>query len=70
MMLADEQRFAKILSDKGYTPIFRRPKQFFSEEECLELVGEIDGWLAGDDVITPEVMDKALPRLKVISKWG
>ena len=36
----------------------------------LELVGEIDGMICGDDAITPAVIDKALPRLRVISKYG
>jgi D-3-phosphoglycerate dehydrogenase / 2-oxoglutarate reductase len=36
----------------------------------LELVGDIDGMICGDDAITAAVIDKALPRLKVISKYG
>ena len=36
----------------------------------LELVGEIDGFICGDDEITKAVVDKSLPRLKVISKYG
>lgn len=70
MMLAEEERFVAILEEKGYTVIVKRPPQFFDEDACLDMVGEIDGWLAGDDAITAHVMDKALPRLKVISKWG
>ena len=41
-----------------------------SESRMLELVGEIDAFLCGDDAITAAVIDKALPRLKVISKYG
>tara|TARA_A100001015_G_scaffold139966_1_gene155219 strand:- start:2688 stop:3611 length:924 start_codon:yes stop_codon:yes gene_type:complete len=70
MMLAEEKRFVSILEAKGFKVILRRPFQFFDEAACLEMVGEIDGWLAGDDVITAVVLDKAKPRLKVISKWG
>lgn len=38
----------------------------------LELVakGDFDGWLIGDDAITRTVIQKSLPRLKVISKYG
>jgi D-3-phosphoglycerate dehydrogenase len=36
----------------------------------LELAGEFDGFLCGDDAITEEVINKSLPRLKVISKYG
>lgn len=70
MMLAEEERFVAILEEKGFNVIVKRPPQFFKEDACLDMVGDIDGWLAGDDVITADVMDKALPRLKVISKWG
>ncbi len=41
-----------------------------SEAELLHLVGEIDGVIAGDDRFTERVLEKAVPRLKVISKWG
>lgn len=41
-----------------------------SEAEMLDLVGDIDIFLCGDDAITPAVIDKALPRLKAISKYG
>ncbi|MDB4722004.1 phosphoglycerate dehydrogenase [Verrucomicrobiales bacterium] len=40
------------------------------EEKMLELAGEFDGFLCGDDAITEEVINKSLPRLKVISKYG
>ena len=70
MMLADEARFISLLENYNFEVIMKRPKQFFDEEACLSLVGEIDGWLAGDDVISAKVIEKALPRLKVISKWG
>ena len=36
----------------------------------LELSGEFDAFLCGDDAITRSVIDKSLPRLKVISKYG
>ena len=36
----------------------------------LELAGEFDAFLCGDDEITKAVLDKALPRLRVISKYG
>ncbi|MCG3147291.1 MAG: Glyoxylate/hydroxypyruvate reductase B [Verrucomicrobiae bacterium] len=42
------------------------------ESRMLELVakGDFDGWLIGDDAITRTVIQKSLPRLKVISKYG
>lgn len=41
-----------------------------SEEQMLELAGQFDGFLCGDDVISKAVIDKSLPRLKWISKYG
>lgn len=41
-----------------------------SEEQMLALVGDIDAILCGDDVITRKVLDKAAPRLKLLSKYG
>lgn len=70
MMLAEEARFVRLLEAEGLTVKIMRPEQFFDETQCLQMVGDIDGWLAGDDQITASVMDAALPRLKVISKWG
>lgn len=40
------------------------------EARMLELAGEFDGFLCGDDAITAAVIDKSLPRLRVISKYG
>ena len=41
-----------------------------SEADTLALVGDIDGFICGDDAITRAVLEKALPRLKVLSKYG
>ena len=41
-----------------------------SEADTLALVGEIDGYICGDDAITRAVLEKARPRLKVLSKYG
>ncbi len=40
------------------------------EEKLLEIAGSYDGFLCGDDAITQSVIDKSLPQLKVISKYG
>ena len=40
------------------------------EKRMLELAGEFDAFLCGDDEITKAVLDRALPRLRVISKYG
>jgi D-3-phosphoglycerate dehydrogenase len=41
-----------------------------SEARMLELAGDFDAFLCGDDEITQAVIDKSLPRLKVIAKYG
>ncbi|HEY9247678.1 MAG TPA: 3-phosphoglycerate dehydrogenase, partial [Rariglobus sp.] len=41
-----------------------------SESRMLELAGQFDAYLCGDDAMTRAVMEKSLPRLKVISKYG
>ena len=41
-----------------------------SEPDTLALMGEFDGYICGDDAVTAAVLDRALPRLKVISKYG
>ena len=58
----------QILENSGYKII--RARGPLSEEKMLNLVGDVDGLLCGDDKITQAVIDKALPRLKVISKYG
>ena len=40
------------------------------ESRMLELAGQFDAFLCGDDAITAAVFDKSLPRLKCISKYG
>lgn len=41
-----------------------------SEARMLELAGDFDAFLCGDDVISRAVLEKATPRLKIISKYG
>lgn len=41
-----------------------------SEAQMLELAGDFDAFLCGDDEITQAVIDQSLPKLKVIAKYG
>lgn len=41
-----------------------------SEAEMLDLASDFDAFLCGDDAITSSVIDKSLPRLQTISKYG
>jgi len=40
------------------------------ESRMLDIAGDFDAFLCGDDAITRAVIEKSLPRLKVISKYG
>lgn len=55
-----ESTGAEIVRERGPLP----------ESKMLELAGEFDAFLCGDDEITRAVIDKALPKLKVIAKYG
>jgi D-3-phosphoglycerate dehydrogenase len=41
-----------------------------SEAETRDLLGDIDAFICGDDLITDDVLAAAQPRLKVLSKYG
>ena len=58
----------QILEDAGFEII--RERGPLAENRMLELVGEVDAFLCGDDEITSKVIDHALPQLKVVSKYG
>ncbi len=40
------------------------------ESRMLELTGDFDALLCGDNAITRAVLEKSLPRLKVVAKYG
>jgi D-3-phosphoglycerate dehydrogenase len=41
-----------------------------TEARMLELAGDFDAFLCGDDTITKAVIEKSLPRLRIIAKYG
>ena len=57
-----------LLEGQGYEIV--RERGPLPESRILELAGEFDGFLCGDDDITHAVLAKGQPRLKVISKYG
>jgi D-3-phosphoglycerate dehydrogenase / 2-oxoglutarate reductase len=57
-----------LLASTGFEII--RERGPLPEERMLELAGDFDAFLCGDDAITAAVIEKSLPRLKVISKYG
>jgi D-3-phosphoglycerate dehydrogenase / 2-oxoglutarate reductase len=60
-----------VLKNSGFEVVTARGP--LSEAQVLDLIrsgGGFDGLLNGDDQITAKVIDTALPRLKVIAKYG
>ncbi|MGD1087351.1 MAG: phosphoglycerate dehydrogenase [Verrucomicrobiota bacterium] len=57
-----------LLAQTGWEIITARGP--LSETDTLALVGNVDGYICGDDAITRKVLEKAHPRLKVLSKYG
>jgi phosphoglycerate dehydrogenase-like enzyme len=58
----------ELLAKAGYEIV--RERGPLPEARMLELAGQFDAFLCGDDAITRAVIEKALPRLKAISKYG
>ncbi len=58
----------QLLEDANFEIV--RERGPLTEKQMLDCVGTIDGFLCGDDAITSAVIDKSLPQLKVISKYG
>jgi D-3-phosphoglycerate dehydrogenase len=69
-ILPQMDRFKPIFEKSGIELVLPEVVERLSEEELLSLVGEIDGAICGDDGYTAHVLNAAVPRLKVISKWG
>jgi D-3-phosphoglycerate dehydrogenase len=57
-----------LLAATGWEII--RARGPLNEAGTLSLVGDIDGYICGDDAISRRVLEKARPRLKVLSKYG
>src|SRR5664279_3589579 len=67
-------RHHDVLASSGFEIV--RARGPLTEVQMLDLMkngaggGGFDGLLNGDDIITAKVIDAALPRLKVIAKYG
>lgn len=57
-----------LMESQGWEIV--RERGPLTEARMLELAGDFDALLCGDDAITRAVIEKSLPRLKVISKYG
>ena len=63
-------RFIPVLEHYHLQVIVPEVDDRLSEEEILAFAGQFDATICGDDRYSEEVMQRCLPRLKVISKWG
>jgi D-3-phosphoglycerate dehydrogenase len=61
-------RHHALLAETGWEIVTARGP--LSEADTLALVGDVDGYICGDDAITRAVLEKARPRLVVLSKYG
>lgn len=57
-----------LLADGGYEVV--RERGPLPEAAMLGLAGDFDAFLCGDDAVTRAVLEKSLPRLKVVAKYG
>lgn len=58
----------ELLERQGFD--ITRERGPLPEARMLELAGDFDAFLCGDDAITRGVLEKSLPRLKVVAKYG
>ena len=64
------ERIRPFLESYGITLLIAPVVERLNEAALLELAGQFDGALCGDDQFTARVLEACAPRLKVISKWG
>jgi len=57
-----------LIAEAGFE--VERARGPLAEPEILALVGGFDGIICGDDAFTRPVLQKCLPRLRVLSKYG
>ncbi len=70
-MLRRIDDFRSIFEKKGIDLVTPNVVQILSEEELLELIKEVDGWIIGDDPATRKVFKAGLDaKLKAAVKWG
>jgi D-3-phosphoglycerate dehydrogenase / 2-oxoglutarate reductase len=58
----------EILKSSGWSLTYARGP--LSEDQIFDLVGDFDGIICGDDVFSRRVLEKCLPKLQFLSKYG
>jgi D-3-phosphoglycerate dehydrogenase len=63
------QEFLPALNEHALELIMPEVVQQPTEDELIEIIGDVDGMIAGDDPLTARVLDHA-KRMRIIAKWG
>lgn len=69
-MIPSLPRFRPILESYGLELLVVPVQERLNEPDLLDLAGQFDGVICGDDRFNARVLEACAPRLKVISKWG
>jgi len=69
-MIPALDRFRPVFAAYGLDLLVLPVQERLSERELLEIAGQFDGAVCGDDRFTARVLEACSPRLKVIAKWG
>jgi D-3-phosphoglycerate dehydrogenase len=69
-MIPFKERFQPVFAHYGLDLLEPDVQERLSEEELLTYAGQFDGAICGDDRFTSKILQRCVPRLKVISKWG
>lgn len=69
-MIPFVERFTPVFQHYGIHLIVPEVNERLEEAELLQYAGKFDGAITGDDRYSRTVIEKCVPRLKVIAKWG
>jgi D-3-phosphoglycerate dehydrogenase len=67
--LATSETYLERCRAEGLDVVLAEVVQQLTEDELIDLVGDIDGMIAGDDPLTARVLEHA-PHLRVLVRWG
>jgi len=70
-MLRAKDEFEPLMRARGLEPVCPDVTQTLSEDELIDLLPTVDGWIIGDDPATLQVLKAGIDgRLKAAVKWG
>jgi D-3-phosphoglycerate dehydrogenase len=64
------ERFKPVFEQHAIELIVPEVSERLEESQLLDLAGQFDGTICGDDIYTARVLEACAPRLRVIAKWG